>query len=456
MQCLRWYGAVFVLATALISLSAVPSSAAEPLRVATFCCDVTPPLGEPMFSCDDLKTVEQPLLAKGIVIESGGERYVLCAVDYCQLCDSSHDGWRKTIAAAAGAKLAHVAVQCVHQHTAPLVDRDAQKLLAEAGLASAHVDPKALDEIETRLAAAVRSAVEHFEPFDRIGTGQAKVERVASSRRIPDAGGNILVRFSYCRDPAIRAMPEGRIDPYLKTITLARGDRPLVRLHYYATHPQSKYGDHRASSDFPGHARETLQKKEGVFQIYFTGCGGDITVGKYNDATTECSAELATRLLAGMEASVAATSFAPAGPIRWRTYPLALPRRADKGYNLADCLARLKDPKVLPVVRLYGGAVRVAFHERAGQPIELSSLEMGNVHIVHLPGEPLVDFQFFAQKLRPAEFVAVAGYGDCGPGYICPAKACRDGGYEPSDSCVTPAAEELMKKAITALLGAND
>jgi len=447
---------VFTVVLALGSLPVASAQAADPLRVATFCCNVTPAAGQPMFSCDALQTVEQPLLAKGIVIESGGERYVLCAVDYCELCDSSHDAWRQKIAAAAGADVAHVAVQCIHQHTAPLVDRDAQKLLAEVGLPSAHVDPKVLDEIEARLAATVRRAVEHFEPFDRIGTGQAKVERVASSRRVPDAGGNILVRFSYCGDAAIRAMPEGRIDPYLKTITLARGDKPLVRLHYYATHPQSKYGDHRASSDFPGLARETLQKKEGVFQIYFTGCGGDITVGKYNDATKQCTAELAARLLAGMEASVAATKFAPAGPIRWRTYPLTLPRRTDKGYSLADCLACLKDPKVLPVVRLYGGAVRVAFHQRAGQPIELSSLEMGGVHIVHLPGEPLVDFQFFAQKLRPAEFVAVAGYGDCGSGYICPAKACRDGGYEPTDSCVTPAAEELTKKAIAALLGAND
>ena len=67
-----------------------------------------------------------------------------------------------------------------------------------------------------------------------------------------------------------------------------------------------------------------------------------------------------------------------------------------------------------------------------------------------------MDFQLFAQGLEPAEFVAVAGYGDCGPGYICPATAYRDGGYEPTDSCVTPAAEELTKKAITALLGAND
>ena len=55
----------------------------------------------------------------------------------------------------------------------------------------------------------------------------------------------------------------------------------------------------------------------------------------------------------------------------------------------------------------------MAFLERSEQPIELSSLEIGGVHIVHLPGEPMIGFQLFAQGLKPADFVAVAGYGDC-------------------------------------------
>ena len=455
MQCLRWCAAVLAAAVTFYCLPATLARAAGELRVATFCSDITPPLGQPMFSCDALCNVEQPLLAKGIVLESDGQRYVLCALDWCELCNGSHDDWRSKIAAAAGAEVAHVAVQCIHQHTAPLVDGDAQKLLAEVGLASAHVDPKDLDAIQQRLLVAVKRSLQRLEPFDQVGTGQAKVDRVASSRRPLDATGKIAVRFSSCKDAAVRALPEGTIDPYLKMITLARDAKPLVRLHYYATHPQSSYGDHRASSDFPGDAREALQRKEGVFQIYFTGCGGDITVGKYNDGSRKCRVALAERLLAGMEASVAATKLLPAGPIRWRTYPLLLPRRTDPGFDLADCLACLKDRKVFPVVRLYGGAVRTAFHQRSGRPIELSSLAIGNVHIVHLPGEPLIDFQLFAQGLKPAHFVAVAGYGDCGPGYICPAKAYREGGYEPTDSCVTPAAEELTKKAIAALLGAE-
>jgi hypothetical protein len=440
---------------ALFCLCCTPLAWADGLRVATFRCDVTPPLGQPMQAGDPLRTVERPLLAKGVVLEAGHQRYVLCAVDWCELCNGSHDAWQRTLATAAGTVPAHVAVQTVHQHTAPFVDIGVQKLVAGVGAPQLHVDPQSLDAIESHVAAAVKEAVTKLEPFDQIGTGQAMVERVAASRRPVDASGKIAVRWSKCYDPAVRALPEGRIDPYLKTITLARGERPLVRLHYYATHPQTRYGDGRASSDFVGDARERLERKEGVFQIYFDGCGGDITVGKYNDGGPTRAKELAERLLAGMEASVAATKLAPAGAVRWRTCPLLLPPRTDGDFTLAASQTRMKDPKAHPTVRLYSGATRVAFAQRAQQPIELSSLAIGNVHIVHLPGEPMIEFQFFAQRLRPTDFVAVAGYGDCGTGYICTARAFIEGGYESTDSNVKPESEGLLKKAITALLNAD-
>jgi hypothetical protein len=452
MRSLRFCAVASIVVLAVGGASLVAASAGE-MRVATFVCDITPPLGQPLFACDVLRTVERPLLAKGIVLEAGGQRYVLCALDWCELCNEGHEGMRRKIAAAAGADVAHVAVQTVHQHSAPLVDCDAQKLLAEAGATRLMLDPKALDAIEQRLAAAVKDSLSRLEPFNRIGAGQAKVDRVAANRRVRDASGKIRTRWSGCADPAIRALPEGKIDPYLKTITLARDGKPLVRLHYYATHPQSRYRDGRASSDFVGSAREAMEAKEHVFQIYFTGCAGDITVGKYNDGSEQCRAELAERLLAAMEASVAATQWVPAEALRWRTHALRLPPRTDPGFTVADCLARMKNPKVHGAERVYMGAVWVAFHRRSQRPIELSSLEIGRVHILNLPGEPVVDFQLFAQGPKPADFVAVAGYGDCAPGYICAEKIFAEGGYEPGASNVKPESEALLKKAIAELLG---
>ena len=339
---------------AVTPVGAQAQSAAGGLRVATFRCDITPPLGQPMFSCDPLRTVEQPLLAKGIVLEARSAAVRALCLGLVRVVQRVVRFAAGKIAEAAGTDPAHVAVQCVHQHTAPLVDIDARRAAGRVRRQAVglHIDPKVFEAIQERLAAAVKQSLGRFEPFDRIGTGQAKVDRVASSRRLLDAKGKLRARYELrCKDPAVRALPEGLIDPYLKTITLARGEKPLVRLHYYATHPQTTYGDGRASSDIVGDAREQLERKEGVFQIYFTGCGGDITVGKYNDGSDKCREELAGRLLAGMEAAVAATKLVPAGAVRWRTYPLLLPRRTDAGFSMDECLASMKDPKTPPVTR---------------------------------------------------------------------------------------------------------
>jgi hypothetical protein len=67
---------------ALLAMTQAPGTfAAEPLRVTTFQSDVTLPIGHWLYR-QPLKTVETPLLAKGIVLEQGGKRFVLCAVDW--------------------------------------------------------------------------------------------------------------------------------------------------------------------------------------------------------------------------------------------------------------------------------------------------------------------------------------------------------------------------------------
>lgn len=425
---------------------------APQLRVATFSCDVTPPPGgHPLIWVTPVKTVEDPLLAKGIILDDGQKRYVLCAVDWCGLCNSSHDLFRRKLAGAVETDVARVEVHCVHQHTAPYTDGDAQRLLAHEANLPTYVDFEFLEQLTDRLAASAKAALAHFEPFDRVGTGQAKVDRVASSRRIPVAGGKVRSRMSASKDPAVRALPEGLIDPLLRTVTLARGERPLVRLHYYATHPQSFYGDPRACSDTAGFARQRLEKKEDVFQVYFTGCAGNVAMGKYNDASREARAELTDRLYAGMEAAVAATRFAPADRIAWKAVPLLLPARNDPGYRPEDNLAKMKDVKLDPVARVRA-ATRAAFTERIQRPLDVSLLKIGPAWLLHLPGECMVEFQLYAQQLVPAQFLAVAAYGDLGPGYICTEKSFSEGGYEPTASRAGPKSEEALKKAISRLL----
>ena len=168
-------------------------TAAAELRVATFRCDVTPPLGfltyPPTFK--PLEKIEHPLLAKGIVLDDGEHRYVLCAIDWCTLCNSTYDLFRRKVAEGAGTDPARVALHTVHQHTAPIADNDAYKLLLQTKDPPACPDLKFFEQTADKLAAAVKQSLGHLQAFDRIGSGEGKVDRVASTRRVIDKDGKV-------------------------------------------------------------------------------------------------------------------------------------------------------------------------------------------------------------------------------------------------------------------------
>lgn len=65
----------------------------------------------------------------------------------------------------------------------------------------------------------------------------------------------------------------------------------------------------------------------------------------------------------------------------------------------------------------------------------------------------MVEFQLDAQRQRPDDFVAVAGYGEGCTNYLCTTKAFEEGGYEPTASSVGPESERLLKAGIRRVLG---
>ena len=153
------------------------SEGASP-RLATFTCDITPPVGgHPLIWVTSVETVEMPLLAKGVVLDDGKHRYVLCALDWCGLCISSYDLFREKIANSVGIDATHVAVHCVHQHTAPYTDGDAQRLLDQAEKLPTYVDFKFLDDVTDRLADSVRKSLAKFKAFDHIYSHASRMRR---------------------------------------------------------------------------------------------------------------------------------------------------------------------------------------------------------------------------------------------------------------------------------------
>ena len=302
---------ILLLALALSSWLLYPGKhgmADDGLRIATFSVDITPPLGLPVGQgfIPVLQRAEHPLLARGILLSDSGMACVLCSLDLMEVHNESYDFLRQTIAAAAKVPESQVALQCLHQHTAPAIDTAAQRLELAEDNPRRRATAEYLTFVAKQLSTAIHGSQENWQRVTDIGTARAKVERVASNRRPEQADGSILGRSSNTATaPELRELPEGLIDPWVRTVSLHDGERAVAHLHYYASHPQSFYGDGRASYDVPGIIREELEKKTGTFQLYLTGCGGDIAFGKYNDGSPQARAELAARLQAGIEQNLA-------------------------------------------------------------------------------------------------------------------------------------------------------
>jgi hypothetical protein len=155
-----------------------------------------------------------------------------------------------------------------------------------------------------------------------------------------------------------------------------------------------------------------------------------------------------------MVKSVSAVHLEPVGRIGWKTVEVEFPLRTEESFSEQGYRRTLEDTNASTTERIKA-ARGLAWIRRvhAGRPVELSRLSIGTAWILHLPGEPMVEFQLVAQRVAGEDlFTAVAGYGDGGMGYICTAEAYTEGGYEPTASLIAPRSETILKEAITRLL----
>ncbi len=433
----------------------VAFAADEGLRLSSFRCDVTPSVGGPLFNGVAARSIIDPLSANGVVLFEGSQPMaVIVAIDWCEIRNGAYDYWRTELGRAAGVARERVLLSCVHQHDAPYVDTEAQRLLDDLPTPGRLCDPDFHRQTVALVASAAKTSLAKARRITHVSTGQAKVERVASNRRYVTAGGKVSYgRTSATRDPIVRDQPEGLIDPWLKTIGFWEDDLPVAALSCYSTHPMSYYGQGDVSADFVGMARAMRQRDTpDVAQIYFSGASGDTMAGKYNDGDPANRPMLAARLHRGMvEAWQQTRRQAAPRKIGFRNVPLRLKPRAARGFSPAELRAALTAANA-PFRQRSEAALGLSWLARLNRPIDVPAIDLGSARIVLLPAEAFVQYQLWAQQARPDAMVMTLGFGECAPGYIPTARDAADG-YDDRYSWIAfPECEAALRKAIESAL----
>lgn len=422
------------------------------IKISHFQSDITPPVGHPLCGgwYPNATAISERLSANGVILAPDDDSpIVLCALDWAELGNLEHLRWRESLARAVGTTADRVTVHCVHNHDSPWPDEEAQALLDQYGKPDVIMIRAWSESIRESVAASAAQALARLEPVDKLRFGQACVTELASNRRPLGPDGKVVgVRWTRCPDAEIRALPEGDIDPWLRTVSFWQGGRKLVALHYYTIHPTSYDGTGIVTTDFPGIARERLIAEEGVPHVYFTGCAGNITAGKYNDGVADNRELFTQKIYDAMCESEAAASDAEVPKLEWKAVPVRLPIRADVTDE-----ELLKKIITEPSRKASRAAMELAYRQRIETPITVSALHFGNeAALLHLPGEAFVEYQLYAQSLLPEAWIGTASYGDLGPGYICMERSFEEGGYEPLDAFCAPESEQALKQAIHTVL----
>ena len=241
---MRYFGKAAAIAVlGFVSLAWPGGLAADELRVATFQSDITPPLGQPMISGDrcDCGTAaagqgNRAASRRRIVTCSAPWIGASCATGRTTNCRKACGRGRHRARPRGGAMRppAHRALGGPRRPKVAGPGRRGRTATRSAGVCTRS------NGSSWRGRQGVGRAARAIRP-DRHRAGQGRARR-----RHPPAGGRggqDLGALQLLQGGRPAGLPEGAIDPYLKTITLAEGEKPLVRLHYYATHPQSFYGD---------------------------------------------------------------------------------------------------------------------------------------------------------------------------------------------------------------------
>ncbi len=414
------------------------------LKIATFKVDVTPPIGEPLAYVPNEK-VDAPIYVSGVLLDDGATRVAWVSCVYIYMCGETYVAWCEAIAKSAGTPRENVFLHAVHQHDSMRVAPEYNPKDGEDG--PLVITPEYCETSLNKVTAAIAEAVAgKWRQVGRLMTAETRVGGLAANRRLLDENGKFAAtRYSGKNPDRLRAWPVGKIDPLLRTVCFEdeRGEK-IAALHFYATHPMAAYLRKMVGPDVPGWAIRHTDANDGsdMLNVYFNGCGGDITFGKYNLTGDAASIELLGRRLAdGMLNNLARLEERPLGRIAVKRVTFDVPFNPElKGADAYKGEPALERRYLLDTLDLWRQSTVARMS--IGPGVHFLSFELSEV---------FVDYQLYAQSLVPEHFLATAAYGNGVYWYIPTAAAFEEGGgYETGDNAciVSPEIDAVLRKAV--------
>jgi len=398
--------------------------------------------------------VHDPLLARALFLESGGQRAALVAADIIGFDDYLVARIRDRVKRRAGIAASHLMLAATHTHAGPSV-----KCLQRMAPADPDFLERAVDGIAEAVAAAANNAVEAS-----IGAGFAPGSIGINRRQRTPDGRTVIGEH-----------PAGPIDERVGVLRVDGKQGPICVMLNHACHGVVLCDDNLLiSADWPGAAAREMQKGVGGAVVMVTnGACGDINPAQRGgfeavERQGVAVARAGLSIFNQIERSCDVGIQAAVRPIALPTCAPALQEAEAAVESYRAELERAEQAGNLAAAQVHRAMCGWAQEMRAlaagGAPpepvaAEIQALAIGDIAIVGLPGEVFVEIGANIVAASPFRHTFIVGYANRVVGYIPTRQAFAEGGYEVDTAhrwygflAFTPEVQEIVESAAAQLL----
>ena len=416
--------------------------------------NITPPLGIPLIGSygkpsDD---VLDELYAKALVLDNGNNTLVIVSCDllYTPLEEIAGPA-RKIITEKTGIPERNILICATHTHSGPEVFTKS-KFRTPGDTPPPAIDRSYLDTLVKKIAGSALIAYKDMRPV-KIGAAKGQAPEIVYNRRPKNSNG--LVKMAFTLPPEVRAtrkvvvepgddirttfvLPDdktewkfGPIDPEVCVLRVENmAGEIFASMVNFGCHPVSIYPflSTAVSADYPAFVTSVVERAEGGLCLFTLGLAGDAV--PYDRGI--------------------------------------LPRRQIGRAVGGEALRRLQFVTTKSDVTVCGLKKEIAFpaklpatEKAAGNDnipetviSEIQVLRLGDIYILGLPGEVLVEVGLKIKKRAGLENLFVVTLSNDAIGYVCHSDAYDEGGYEPAGATnLAKGAGKIMIEKALELIG---
>ncbi len=368
------------------------------------------------------------LYAKALVLDDGQNKIAIVSADLLWVPIKITAEIRREVKEKIGIPEKNVLICATHTHFGPKIDRITKNW---PDTPISEIDESYVQTLKKKIADSILAANKNMKEV-KLGAVKGKIPEIVYNRRTKRNDGSVAMTFRL--PPADPNLIFGPIDPEVCILRVEDMSGTLVAaIVNFACHPVSgtlnREKFYSISADYPGYTARVIEQMEGGICLFALG-----TAGNMNPVRIE---RKKPRLQIGR---------ALGGEVLRRIQFVATSGEVT--------LKALKKPVTMPIKKdLSPDRIIDADKTKKTLTTEIQLLRIGDIYILGLPGEVLVEIGLDIKKRAGIENLFIISLSNDACGYVCHRQAYKEGGYEPGSgtNLAEGAGEIITREALNIL-----